>query len=922
MQGSSGTYVGSSSPTWSEVSIGWLESSPAAAPENMQSFRLPGGLGSRAGSSSSLLVLDSAGRPVGERFFPPTHQSSSTILEEINIDELVSKQAARSSPNGACASSQFPSHPTETAAPADGPSPAEAPADVPFSATRALVHASPGAPPPHDAGSSKSLPAAPPPYDAENPNAWLVHSELLPSVATCEDIFAMNERLPTNMDTANPTPKQSLRPPQSTWSSLSVEDSRGSMCSTSSAPAALEPAGSIAPAACALDEPCATGAADTMSLDTSSLATRGGMESSTLPQDGSVAKANSSASYEGTGHNTIDCEEGALAHLDEAHGAVEEARQEGLLPESFVPKREASGRAHFVSSRRRRPAGLLKVPEQELEPPRILVRHKSMPLGLPSTSQESRVPVSPAHLLHAQTHRNLFEAAGMRQTSSPSAEHGPTEEQGNRSSPSRVGTPTIPMPYGSSCQEISTDEGAPSEAIPSHGLETHIGDDGALARCAVPSAPVLPDRAHRSSEDSCGDSAVEPENFDSIGVPDASVLTPLLHSRHHAESDAALLARVGTWRAYEPNAMLCEQGELCDAMFFVAPGYGSVMVEVEVGHVGGPIQALHTGQHGALVGATSLLTRAPCGYSVLAIERTWVLALGHDCIKTLYASHPHTLIRLQRIALLQEPLNTRRLRIMSRLWLAGGWSGANFDQVTVRAAQGPRLRRAFARGGAQQHSACSAESSDSPTECTQCLASEVAVSHMLPDRAASQLAAEKASAKDSADASAAYLGSNLSQAGGSILVPSTTALVRARSGAKSYNSLLKVDTSSPAMMTTCASDSAILVQANSVPSNGTTAPFEPTIIRLREFSADIIGRQRSIADMAARWGAMFEELNAAPAIRSPASADDLDEVSCSPLAGALTPSSGSGHWLPPRDSSRERVERPRGLRADRSRPLY
>ena len=49
--------------------------------------------------------------------------------------------------------------------------------------------------------------------------------------------------------------------------------------------------------------------------------------------------------------------------------------------------------------------------------------------------------------------------------------------------------------------------------------------------------------------------------------------------------------------------------------------------------------------------------------------------------RTLYAVHPHSLIRLQRIALLQEPLNTRRLRTMSRLWLAGGWSGANFDQV-------------------------------------------------------------------------------------------------------------------------------------------------------------------------------------------------------------------------------------------------
>ena len=26
-------------------------------------------------------------------------------------------------------------------------------------------------------------------------------------------------------------------------------------------------------------------------------------------------------------------------------------------------------------------------------------------------------------------------------------------------------------------------------------------------------------------------------------------------------------------------------------------------------------------------------------------------------------------------------LNTRRLRTISLLWLAGGWSGANFDQV-------------------------------------------------------------------------------------------------------------------------------------------------------------------------------------------------------------------------------------------------
>ena len=30
-------------------------------------------------------------------------------------------------------------------------------------------------------------------------------------------------------------------------------------------------------------------------------------------------------------------------------------------------------------------------------------------------------------------------------------------------------------------------------------------------------------------------------------------------------------------------------------------------------------QTLHTGQHGALVGATSLLTRAPCGYILVYI---------------------------------------------------------------------------------------------------------------------------------------------------------------------------------------------------------------------------------------------------------------------------------------------------------------
>jgi CRP-like cAMP-binding protein len=340
-----------------------------------------------------------------------------------------------------------------------------------------------------------------------------------------------------------------------------------------------------------------------------------------------------------------------------------------------------------------------------------------------------------------------------------------------------------------------------------------------------------------------------------LGAPEASVLIPLLHSRRYAEADAALLVQLGEWRAYGPGATLCEQGELCDAMFFVAPGHGSVMVEVEVGHVGGPVQALHTGLHGALVGATSLLTRAPCGYSVVAIERTWVLAIDHAAVKTLFTSHPHTLIRLQRIALLQEPLNTRRLRIMSRLWLAGGWSGANFDQVTVRAAQGDRIRRAFLDGGDGQGDNAAAGGDDRPGPVIV-EAPEEFNGPPRPPRQANTTQPMRIDGVNAESAQAAH-------ASGVDLVPPLRkgSLLCPREGSRSVSALLDSAATATAAMPGCQSDSALALRApvseEDLGHEG-AAHFEPTLLRLREFSAEIIGKQRSIADMAARWGAMFE----------------------------------------------------------------
>ena len=242
----------------------------------------------------------------------------------------------------------------------------------------------------------------------------------------------------------------------------------------------------------------------------------------------------------------------------------------------------------------------------------------------------------------------------------------------------------MPPGPGVSCQQLDGTRGARS------------GDD--LWRTARPSRPE--GQAEAGAADTRTDAAASFDEGGELGAavvaagavapdppPPSAVLAPLLHLSRTAEADAALLVASGSWRVYGEDEVLCEQGEVSEALFLVAPGHGSVLVEVEVGHVAGAIPSLLTGQHGGLVGAASLLTRAPCSYTVCADERSWVLAIDRTAIRHLSTQHPHLLIRLQQMALLQEPLNTRRLRVMSRLWLAGGWSGANFDQVTVRAAQ-------------------------------------------------------------------------------------------------------------------------------------------------------------------------------------------------------------------------------------------
>lgn len=123
---------------------------------------------------------------------------------------------------------------------------------------------------------------------------------------------------------------------------------------------------------------------------------------------------------------------------------------------------------------------------------------------------------------------------------------------------------------------------------------------------------------------------------------------------------------------------------MCKNIYLVAPTGGAVLLEVDVGHVAGPVPVLHSGELGAVVGVASVLGREPCGYNTIAVEEgAWAFRLSASAWRNICETHPSWVLQVQRAALLQEMYNGARIRTMSRLWLAGGWSGANFDTITA-----------------------------------------------------------------------------------------------------------------------------------------------------------------------------------------------------------------------------------------------
>ena len=98
----------------------------------------------------------------------------------------------------------------------------------------------------------------------------------------------------------------------------------------------------------------------------------------------------------------------------------------------------------------------------------------------------------------------------------------------------------------------------------------------------------------------------------------------------------------------------------------------------------GPVPVLHSGDMGAVIGVASVLGKEPCGYSCVAVEEgAWAYRISSTAWREMAHAHPAWMLQLQRVALLQEMYNGSRIRSMSRLWLAGGWTGANFDTVTA-----------------------------------------------------------------------------------------------------------------------------------------------------------------------------------------------------------------------------------------------
>ncbi|KAL1504082.1 hypothetical protein AB1Y20_010492 [Prymnesium parvum] len=155
--------------------------------------------------------------------------------------------------------------------------------------------------------------------------------------------------------------------------------------------------------------------------------------------------------------------------------------------------------------------------------------------------------------------------------------------------------------------------------------------------------------------------------------------------------DLELFAECGEWMFAVKGDMLTQQGDFCSAIYFVVPTGGSVLLELDVGHVAGPVPVLHSGDLGAVVGVASVLGKEPCGYSCVAVEEgAWAFRVSSSAWRRTADLHPAWMLQLQRVALLQEMYNMSRIRSMSRLWLAGGWTGANFDTVTALSDPSPQ----------------------------------------------------------------------------------------------------------------------------------------------------------------------------------------------------------------------------------------
>ena len=73
------------------------------------------------------------------------------------------------------------------------------------------------------------------------------------------------------------------------------------------------------------------------------------------------------------------------------------------------------------------------------------------------------------------------------------------------------------------------------------------------------------------------------------------------------------LVECSEWLFAVQGDMLTQQGELCKSVYIIAPKGGAVLLEIDVGHVAGPVPVLHSGRMGAVIGFASVLGKEPCG---------------------------------------------------------------------------------------------------------------------------------------------------------------------------------------------------------------------------------------------------------------------------------------------------------------------